>query len=346
MYIKLILVVKEIKAPTNIPRFNNSLAKNARSLVAVFVILFGLVVFLIWRLRLHLPSVSNDPTLVSTERVESMLVGLLAIILAAGSILYLLSIIRAQRMINFERLESQNSKDELLSMASHQLRTPSTAVKQYLGMVLEGYAGKFTKEQMHILKQAYFSNERQLETINQILYITKANAGRLELQKSYFNLNQLVEEVITELSTVVKERHQKLSFKPRYVNLPIHADRHCIMMVIENLLSNASKYTHRGGSITINTDRSDNIAVLSIIDNGVGIKFEDRSKLFKRFSRLDNELSIQAGGSGLGLFLGRILVEMHGGHIRVISEPKKGSTFTVQLPTQTNKIRLNPALLK
>lgn len=268
------------------------------------------------------------------------MLGILAIGLAIVSILYLISILRAQKIVNFERLQAQNSQDELLSLASHQLRTPATAVKQYLGMVLEGYVGNTTKEQYQILKKAYLSNERQIETINQILYITKANAGRLELQRSYFNLNQVIEEVMSDISEIIKDRHQKLVFERAYVNLPIYADKHCIRLVTENLLTNASKYTHRGGKITIKTEKNDTTATMSVNDTGVGISSEDRRKLFKKFSRLDNELSIQAGGSGLGLFLGKVLIEMHGGHIKVESQPQEGSTFTVQLPTRPNKVKL------
>lgn len=295
---------------------------------------------LVWREQRRLLTTDHSPTAIGTERIEFILLGVLAIGLAIVSILYLVSIIRAQKIVNFERLEAQNSKDELLSLASHQLRTPATAVKQYLGMVLEGYVGSTTKQQYQILKKAYLSNERQIETINQILYITRADAGRLVLQKSNFNLNQVIKEVMSDIAKTIKENHQKLVFDPTYVDIPIFADKHCIRLVIENLLTNASKYTYKGGKITIETDRNDNNTTMSVSDTGVGIHSDDRNKLFKKFSRLDNELSIQAGGSGLGLFLGKILVEMHGGNINVTSKPQEGSTFTVQLPTHHTKIRL------
>jgi signal transduction histidine kinase len=246
--------------------------------------------------------------------------------------------LRNEKIISFQRFSDQNSKDELLSLASHQLRTPATAVKQYLGMLLEGYAGKLTKEQFEHIKKAYSSNERQLETINQILYVTKADAGRLQLQKSHFNLNQLVDEVLSELNNRYKEKDQKLVFKPKYVNITLYADKHCIRMVVENLLTNASKYTHRGGKVVIKTDKKPKIAILTVEDNGVGIGFEDRTKLFKKFSRIDNELSIEAGGSGIGLYLDKLLVEMHGGRISVVSEPNKGTLFSVHLPMRSKKL--------
>jgi signal transduction histidine kinase len=111
-------------------------------------------------------------------------------------------------------------------------------------------------------------------------------------------------------------------------------------MVIENLLTNASKYTHTGGKIVIKTDRRDDMIILSVTDNGVGIKLEDRDKLFKKFSRIDNELSIKAGGSGVGLYLDKLLVELHGGHIKVASQPQEGTTFAVYLPVKHAKVRL------
>jgi len=333
--------MKQTISPTRISDYKERVDTNAKIFVLVFGLLIAVIILLVWRVQHHILATNNNLGLSGAEKIEFILLAVLAVGFTIGSVLYLISVLNTQKLLNLERLSAQNSKDELLSLASHQLRTPTTAVKQYLGMIIEGYIGTLSKEQLRIIKRAYTSNERQIETIDQILYITKANAGRLELQKSYFNLNQIIEESISDLNSVIRERHQKVTFKPAYVNLPIYADRHCVRLVVENLLSNASKYSYSGGRITICTNRKDNTAILSVTDTGVGISSDDKNKLFKKFSRLDNELSVQAGGSGLGLYLGKTLVEMHGGRIRVASEMKKGSTFTVQLPSSPSGYKLS-----
>jgi signal transduction histidine kinase len=314
-----------------------------RIIPAVFLLIFlllGLIIFTTRRIYDDVLETGHRSAIINDRRIIFIMMGIMTITLGIMLVLYIRYVLKARQIVLREQDETQHSKDELLSLASHQLRTPATAVKQYLGMIIEGYTGDVTSEQLKVLKKAYSSNERQIETINQILYVTKADAGRLELQKSYFNINQLIEEVINDMSTIIKERRQKIVFKPNYVNTPIYADKHCLRIVIENLLTNASKYTHPGGKILIKTGRKDDLVILSVTDNGVGIKFEDRDKLFKKFSRIDNELSIKAGGSGIGLFLDKVLVELHGGHIKVISQPQEGTTFTIYLPIKHAKVKL------
>lgn len=311
--------------------------KRSNSLVYFVITIFALLnIYTLWQVQRNMHIYQNHFTI--PEITELILLMLTTIVLILIVTFYFRLAIKERNLASAETLRAQESQDELLSLASHQLRTPATTVKQYIGMMLQGYSGKISPEQLKMLKKAYSSNERQLETINQILFITKADAGRLELQKSYFNLNQLIEETISELSNIFKERNQTITFKPNYVNLPVYADQTCLRMIVENLLTNASKYTHPEGIICIKTNRKEDKVILSVADNGVGIKNEDKSKIFKKFSRIDNELSIKSGGTGIGLYLDKILVEMHNGHITIDSKPKKGTTFNVFLPVQTSRV--------
>lgn len=327
--------LKKLKSPKIL------LNKADRSNVALLLLAILLVLILLFTHYMQSSNTGLEDILILSIFDPIFFLSTIVIFLIILSISVLVfRMFNISKMVSLERFQTQTTKDELLSLASHQLRTPATAVKQYLGMILQGYAGKISDEQLKIIENAYKSNERQLETINQILYVAKADAGRLQLQKSYFNLNQLIEDVLSDISDTLKERRQKAEFKPKYVNMTVYADKQCIRMVVENLLTNASKYTHHGGKIVVSTTKKSNIAILSVTDNGVGIDFEDRSKLFKKFSRIDNELSIQAGGSGIGLYLDKLLVEMHSGHIRVVSQPKKGASFIVHLPVIASGARL------
>jgi len=238
---------------------------------------------------------------------------------------------RNQRLSIAREREVQAAKDELLSLASHQLRTPATGVKQYLGMVLQGFAGKISDIQTDFLERAYASNERQLHIINDILYLAKLDAGRIVLTKTRFDLADLVRSVADELQESLSEGGLELT-----VQVPnkaaVYADSHMLRMVIENLMTNAIKYTPSGGSVTLKLYRSDDDYRISVTDTGVGIADSDRDRLFVQFSRIPNERSSEVTGTGVGLYLARSLARLHGGDVTVKSKLGKGSKFTISLP--------------
>jgi two-component system, sensor histidine kinase len=256
-----------------------------------------------------------------------------------STIVFLLLRSRAKDLMAQKEQAVELAKDELLSLASHQLRTPATGVKQYVGMVLQGFAGKVPKNQLMLLEKAYASNDRQLRIINEILHLAKIDAGRIVLAKQYINLSDLINDVVNEQEADIAqaEHHLQLTLPAR--PLRINADTHMLRMAIENVLSNAIKYTKHGGHIEIRARRSGTNAAISISDNGVGIDAGDIEAVFRQFSRLPNEMSQKVGGTGVGLYLAKHLVELHGGRIEVASTPGKGSTFTIILPLQLNPIR-------
>lgn len=261
-----------------------------------------------------------------------ILFGGLTMSLAIAGFLFLVMLTRARQIVYTKQQEAQQAKDDLLSLASHQLRTPATAVKQYLGMIIEGYTGPVSKKQLPALQKAFNSNERQLETINQILYVAKADAGRLSINKTKFDLNFLIDDIALDVSDTLDERGQSLRIVRPRRKLEILADEASIRMVIENLISNASKYSPNGKEVTVTTGLDGNELFIAIKDQGVGIARSDFDKLFKKFSRIENELSLQVGGSGIGLYIDKVLVELHGGRIEVDSKEGEGSTFTVYIP--------------
>lgn len=258
-------------------------------------------------------------------------IGLVVALLLAMLISFTLRA-RNQRLSIVREREVQAAKDELLSLASHQLRTPATGVKQYLGMVIQGFAGDISSTQRDFLDRAYASNERQLHIINDILYLAKLDAGRIVLTKTEFDLAELLKSICEDLQESGREAGVKLSVTAPKEALAL-GDGHMIRMVIENLITNAIKYTHPGGKVAISM-RSDDKGcyVIDVADTGVGIEPGDIPKLFQQFVRIPNERSNQVSGTGVGLYLARSLAIMHGGDIKVKSRFGEGTTFTLIIP--------------
>lgn len=224
------------------------------------------------------------------------------------------------------------AKDEFISLASHQLRTPATGVKQYLGMLLEGYAGETTVEQMAYLKMAYESNEREITIINDLLKVAKVDAGKVILRKERTDLIALTRSVIDEQKSKFSERKQKVLFEPKQSSLFAVVDKNNIRMVLENIIDNAGKYTPANKTIQVSAGRSKGGVWIAVKDEGVGIDSKSIDKIFHKFSRIDNPLSIQVGGTGLGLYWAKKVIDLHGGTISVESEINNGSVFTIKLP--------------
>lgn len=274
---------------------------------------------------------------VQLRRPLSVLIGGTFTSMLIALVVFLLLRSRAQELAVQKEQAVELAKDELLSLASHQLRTPATGVKQYVGMVLQGFAGKVPRAQKTLLEKAYASNDRQLNIINEILHLAKIDSGRIVLARQATDLNALVEDIVNEQQPDIKAAGHTLELHLPKRPMILNIDGHTLRMAIENLLSNAIKYTPGGGTIVVRLQREEGLAHLSIQDNGIGIAPGDIDKLFKQFSRLPSELSLRVGGTGIGLYLARHLVELHGGRIAVDSAPGSGSVFTILLPLQSKE---------
>lgn len=277
--------------------------------------------------------ISNTvPSLNNSRLPNYILYGGITLSFLISAILLIVMISRARAISNEKNREVQEVKDNLISLASHQLRTPATGVKQFISMVLDGYAGKINKEQKIMLEKAYVSNERQLEIINQILHVTRADSGRLVLDKTKVEINELIRNLIEEHRQLFETRQQKVYLKTSAKKINVYADPQYLSMAIDNLLSNANKYSYIKKRINISIQKTKDEVIIAVADNGVGISPEDHHLLFQKFSRIHNDLSVEAGGNGIGLYLCREIIDLHGGTIDVESEPKKGTIFTIKLP--------------
>jgi signal transduction histidine kinase len=223
-------------------------------------------------------------------------------------------------------------KTEFILLTSHQLRTPASAVKGFLSLLLDGYAKPLTSKQKELLESAYEENEQQLRLINQILSISQAESQQMQLSKIEVDLVKLAQKTVGQLQAIALEHKQKITVHASEKSIVTLLDSEKIHMVIENLVSNALKYSPDGAEIVVSVERGVDAVVLRVKDKGYGIDPQDIYLLFKKFSRLPNPKSVKAQGSGLGLYLVEKLVELHGGTIEVQSKQGVGTTFTVRLP--------------
>jgi PAS domain S-box-containing protein len=232
-----------------------------------------------------------------------------------------------------ESKRASDAKDEFISLASHQLRTPATGVKQYLGMVLEDYTGDITELQRTYLQTAYDSNERQISIIQDILKTARIDSGVFKLERVHTDIVELVNMALTDLDAIFRMRQQKIvtSFSDDLYALVDPAE---ISLVLSNLLENASKYSPEGSTIHLEGTKDAQDLSISISDQGVGIRAQDKKRIFDKFTRVSNTMSDTVSGNGLGLYWVKRIVTLHAGSIKVESVYNKGSTFTVILPIE------------
>ncbi len=231
-----------------------------------------------------------------------------------------------------ERSRLEEMKVDFVSLVSHQLRTPISAVKGYLSSLLEGRTGGLTEEQKLYIERAFTSNERQLEIIESLLNISRIEKGKIELTPVEFSLVELAKEAAAGFSKMAAEKGLELKvLEPAEETPKVRADRERIREVLENLLSNAIKFTQEGG-VAVSFEKTKAEVVVAVADTGVGIPTEAIEKLFTKFYRVGQAPMAESGGTGLGLYIAKSLVESHGGKIWVESEAGKGSIFYFSLP--------------
>lgn len=235
-----------------------------------------------------------------------------------------------QRAILRERA-LDNTKSEFLSLASHQLRTPATNVKQYIGMLLEGYMGDLTDQQRHALTIAYKNNEAEISIMNNLLDVAKLDLNKIQIDRKEVNVAKLARQVVTDYKKKAAECDQTILMVGD-TEAVATVDAGYIKGVIENLVDNSIKYSRPGATTTVKVMREHDAVLISVKDQGLGIRTRDFGKLFNKFARLDNEFSANSQGSGLGLYWVKQIVALHGGKIRLSSREGKGSTFKLYLP--------------
>jgi len=229
-------------------------------------------------------------------------------------------------------------KSQFLANMSHEFRTPLNAMLGYTSMLLQGVAGALEPPVKRQLGRIESNGRHLLTIINEILDISRIEAGRMPLQISTFKVPDLVSEVKAELEPIIMQRKLSVTIEMPRDLVPLTSDRQKVKQILLNLLSNALKFTHQGG-VTIAGRRNarDRTMTLSVSDTGIGIAQADQDRIFEDFRQLDNSPTRAYGGTGLGLSICRRLAQMLDGRISVQSQVGKGSTFTLTLPTKGRK---------
>lgn len=225
-------------------------------------------------------------------------------------------------------------KSEFISVASHQLRTPLSAISWEVELLLDKQGAGLNDKQKMGLENISLLSARMKRLANDLMDVTRIDQNRLILKKEKINLTEIIEEVIKNASSLIKSKQITVNFN-KDAKLPvILGDAEKIKLAIENLISNAVKYTLDRGKIEISLLKNGNSLVFRVKDNGVGIPDGQQQMVFNKFFRSDNVIKYQAEGTGLGLYIAKNIIEQSGGKIWFQSKEHAGTTFNFSMPIE------------
>ena len=238
---------------------------------------------------------------------------------------------RELRRSNEKLKELDKTKDEFLSIASHQLRTPLTSIKGYVDMLRDGDFGEVNEAQKNALDETFSSSERMVRLINDFLNISRLQTGKFTIEKRPTSFDDLVQQEVNMLKLVAAQSDIKINAKIDKIN-DVNLDVEKVQQVVVNMIDNAIYYSKPNSTIEVKLKKSKNFAEFTVKDTGIGVPKEDQEKLFSKFFRAPNARTRRPDGTGVGLFLSKKVVVGHKGEIIFKSEEGKGSTFGFKLP--------------
>lgn len=223
------------------------------------------------------------------------------------------------------------AKNQFVTTAAHQFRTPLTGMRWSLNLLLEGTAGALQKEQKKIVQQIEESVMRMNDLVNDLLNTDKFESEKRELMLVPTDVNQLIAEIVSELQPLIAKKNIQVAFSETSDLQQLKVDVGLIKIAFQNLIDNAIKYSHKGGTVTVELEKEGANVHLRVVDEGIGIPRNQQKSVFSRFFRANNAPSFEPDGSGLGLFITKQIIEQHGGKIWFESEVGKGTVFHVVL---------------
>jgi len=229
-----------------------------------------------------------------------------------------------------ERKRAEIQKDEFLGFASHELKTPVTSIKAYIQLILLYAKRGHQQDVLPLIRKIDVQVDRLTHLINDLLDVTKVRAGKLEFKFESFSLNEIVDEVISNMQ-LMTNRHQIV--KEGSISALVYGDRERTAQILINLLSNAIKYSPQADRILVRMNSSNDNVSVAVQDFGIGIEKEYQQKIFERFYRIDGRKQENYPGLGLGLHIASEIAKRQNGILSVESEPGKGTTFYLELPT-------------
>ncbi len=241
-------------------------------------------------------------------------------------------VVKQLQQTNDRLKEMDASKDEFISMASHQLRTPLTSMKGYVSMVLDGDVGPISDQQKMMLQQAFDSSQRMVYLIADLLNVSRLRTGKFIIMNKVTDLVQVVEDELSQLSTTANARKVRFNFTRPESFPKVMLDETKVRQVVMNFLDNALYYTPSGGHVDVALTADDTSIRYTVTDTGLGVPKEEQQYLFSKFYRAQNARKVRPDGTGLGLYMARKVIVAQGGAILFHSVEGEGSTFGFSFP--------------
>ena len=228
-------------------------------------------------------------------------------------------------------------KAEFITLASHNLRTPLASIQWYLELLTSECRDKLTKEQKSFIKNMKVASEKMTNIVGELMDASRLQEGGITPVSKIVDIHKLVQDVIDGMQLFVSDKEAKITLSGNGFGLKTSTDPVLLSIVIQNLLDNSVKYSKKGGKIEIRITKTSKQVSISVEDNGMGIPYKEKDRIFEKLFRAENARKVDSNGSGLGLFFCKMIVEKLGGGIGFISKENKGTTFVVSLPLNGKK---------